>query len=129
DDLFWATVRTKSSSTETSTGRKFAQSRAYILSHELVEACSNRDGHGYTTGACEIGDICETRGSDSCCKTYDYRGWLVEYYWSNWDNDCIKGDQPVSILKFLSAIGIDGRLGLRQLAAADISIDYIASRV
>jgi hypothetical protein len=126
DNLFWATVKTNGSTI--SSGSAFAQSLAYIISHELVESCSNRDGQGYTTGTCEIGDICETRGAAPCCSTYQYKGWQVEYYWSNWDMNCVEGSKPVSVRRFLSAIGVNGASGLRQLNTSQISIDFVASR-
>jgi hypothetical protein len=105
-NLFWAIVRTESDSTDTSTGLKFAQSRAYIVSHELIEAATDRDGNGFTTTSCEIGDICQATGASSCCSTYDYQGWQVESYWSNWDNKCIRGDEPLSLRRLLAILVI-----------------------
>jgi hypothetical protein len=126
----------------TSTATAFANSVAFCVGHELVEAFTNRDGHGYFLNVectcngqsqpdtCEIGDICEQRGTNPCCTTFKYKGWNVEPYWSNWDNACINGDQPVSVRKFLQAIGVDGSLGLRQIAAValwkKINVDVVA---
>ena len=31
----------------------------------------------------------------------------VEQYWSNWNNRCRDGDEPISIRKFLSVTGVD----------------------
>jgi hypothetical protein len=38
--------------------------------------------------------------------------WNVEKYWSDWDNTCILGNQPVSVLAFLKAIGFNPALSL-----------------
>jgi hypothetical protein len=114
-NLFWAVVRAKSDSTDTSTGLEFAQSRAYIVSHELIEAATDRDGSGFTTTNCEIGDICEATGASSCCSTYDYQGWQVESYWSNWDNKCIRGDQPLSLRRLLAILVVQFQRTFRAL--------------
>jgi hypothetical protein len=62
-----------------------------IISHELVEAATNPDGHGFLgvkgtcgdrSGWCEIADVCESTWS-----TVD--GVTVQGYWSNQDNECI----------------------------------------
>jgi len=61
-----------------------------IISHELVEAATNPDGHGFLgvkgtcdgSGWCEIADVCQSTWS-----TVD--GVTVQGYWSNRDNDCI----------------------------------------
>ena len=50
-------------------------------------------------------------------------------YWSNWDNNCINGDQPVSVKRFLQAIGVDGSRGLRQLQSNVINVNFVASRM
>lgn len=55
--------------------------------------------------------------------------WKVERSYSNWDNSCIKGDQPVSLRRFLKAIGVDSAAGLRQLGSDIINVDFIASRM
>jgi hypothetical protein len=65
-------------------------SLTWIISHELVEAATDPDGHGFVgvkgtcagPGWCEIADICESTSS-----TVD--GINVQGYWSNQDNDCI----------------------------------------
>jgi len=54
---------------------------------------------------------------------------MVEQYWSNWDNNCINGDWPVSVKRFLQAIGLNGSGGLRQLGSNVINIDFVASRM
>jgi hypothetical protein len=123
DDLFWAIVGT--SGAPSGTGTSFANSLANCVSHELAEAFSDRDEHGYLAdNGCEIGDICETKAS------FRYRGWTVEQYWSNWDNNCIHGDQPVSLRRFLGAIGFDIKnKGLLSLNTPVINLEYIASRM
>ena len=79
DDLFWA-VRLTNSAPLTS-AMNFVRSLAFIVSHELDEAFTDRDGKGFVTNNdCEIGDICESRGTNPCCFTFSYRGWSVEQY-------------------------------------------------
>jgi hypothetical protein len=126
DDLFWAIVDTTGAAT--ATGMTFANKIAFCVSHELAEACTNRDGQGYIADKCEIGDICEASGSVPCCITFQYRGWSVEPYWSNWDNACIQGVQPVSLRTFLRSIGVNANQGLRSLNTPDINLAYMASR-
>jgi hypothetical protein len=147
NDLFWGVILTNYPP-RTSAGA-FVNALTYIVSHELCEAFSDRDGKGFTTAntsctfsgppitritnACEIGDVCESRGTNTCCYTYSYhvtnRTWQVEQYWSNWDNQCINGDQPVSLRQFLQAIGVDGSTGLRQLQSNVINVDFVASKM
>lgn len=122
DDLFWAVVGTNGANQ--TNGNTLIHSVSYCVSHELVEAFSNCDDQGFhADNGCEIADICET-------KTFfpNYRGWIVEQYWSNWDNSCIQGSQPVSLHKFLGSIGFDFSKGLRSLNTPVINIHYIASR-
>jgi hypothetical protein len=143
DDLFWAVIVPKKAADPLPTPANLVNSLGYIVSHELDEAFTNRDTQGFSvdTGPCptnpqgnncEIGDICETR-SAGCCTMVDYnvdnRTWRVERYWSNWDNNCINGDQPVSVKKFLQAIGVNGSTGLLQLHSNVINIDFVASRM
>ena len=135
DDLFWAIVNT--SGAPSGTGTRFANSLAFCVSHELAEAFSDRDGHGFisdvvpgTNQTCEIGDICECAAGCPGLITFPYRGWSVEQYWSNWDSTCIHGDQPVSLRKFLGAIGFDIKnKGLLSLNTPVINLEYIASRM
>ena len=67
-----------------------------VFSHELVEACTDPEGTGWTSatacgvghgGWCEIGDVCQ--GSDA-----RVHGVLVQRYWSNADNQCVVPDDP-----------------------------------
>ena len=135
DDLFYAVLGTSKASTMPD----FASSITRVLGHELAEAFTDRDGLGFMketsctfmaqpeTDICEIGDNCEQLP----CFTYNVgtRTWQVQRYWSNWDNNCIKGDQQVSVRKFLNAIGVDGSGGLRQLHSDVINVDLVASKM
>ena len=119
DDLFFAAIGTDG---RTETGIDFMQEISYCVSHELAEALTDRDGDGFFDGACEISDICETKGN------YIYRNtWTVEQYWSNWDKACIHGDSGVSLRRFVQAVNASPA-SLRSLGMADISIESIASR-
>ena len=157
DDLFYSAMYTNPNvilnpnppptdlgpGSRTTSGFDFAKSLAYIVSHELNEAFTDRDFLGFNldvscsistgphTDNCEIGDICEqTGGATSCCSVFKYKGWSIEYYWSNWDNKCIQGDAPVSLKQFLHAIGVNGSIGLRrQLNTNRINVDYVADTV
>jgi hypothetical protein len=120
-DVFWALIRTDSA--PTNSGIDFIKSVSGIVSHEIVEAITNRDGNGYRNddNGCEIGDLCEQFG------THDYRGWQVEQYWSQWDGRCINGENPVSLRQFLKVRGITtGRLN--DLHTTTVSIEYIATQ-
>ena len=73
DDIFWAVILTNSAPQTSATS--FVSSLAYIVSHELNEAFTDRDGKGFTTQeGCEMGDICESRDPNcaSCCTTFTY---------------------------------------------------------
>jgi hypothetical protein len=135
DDMFWAVVITNANYVDQSSATNFANSLSFVVSHELCETFTDRDEDGFIYFSCEIGDICESRDPtcQNCCTTFPYtqfnRTWQVEPYWSNWDNNCINGNQPVSIRKFLQAIGVDGSRGLRQLQSNVINVDYVASKM
>jgi hypothetical protein len=124
DDLFWGIARTTTAARLS--GQAFLQRISYCISHELAEACSDRDDRGWRAdNGCEIVDICETQ------SRYLYNGaWRVEQYWSNWDTRCIRGDQPVSLRQFAAALDIDvQRHGVRALRMATINLDTMAERV
>ena len=124
DDVCWAVVGTNGA--DQTTGKTLISAVSYCVSHELNEACSDRDGQGFIAdNGCEIGDICE---DPTTHPFFNYRGWTVEQYWSNWDNGCIQGNQPVSLRKFLGSIGFDFSKGLGSLNTTVINIPYIASR-
>ena len=110
-------------------GQTLADVISYCVSHEFNEACTDRDEKGFTTGDCEIGDICEDFGASSCCSTFTYGNWQVEYYWSNWDGSCIQGDSPVSVRSFLSALHLNPSAGLRRARLPVVGIDQIAARM
>lgn len=131
DDLFWCVVRTDSA--PTSSPSAFVSSIAFCAGHETAEALSNRDDqgwHGDDNNGCEIGDLCEQQGT-----TFRYQArstgtpWNVEKYWSDWDNACILGNQPVSVLAFLKAIGFDRNQPLSRLDTPVISLSYMASKL
>lgn len=89
---------------------------APTIAHELTEQFVDRD-HRFE----EIGDPCE------CLNQFTYRQWSVQPYWSECDNHCIHGDKPVSLRRFLTAIGFDSQHnGLESLGASTINTDYIA---
>jgi hypothetical protein len=127
--VFWAVVRTDQA--PQTKGQAFVSQFAYCVGHELAEALTDpKGGSGFgASNGCEIGDICELH-------TFTYRGWSIEQYWSNWDAACINGDQPVSVRKFLAAIGYSGSNGLRGLPGLSgspyndkLNLDYIADRM
>jgi hypothetical protein len=123
-DLFWGIARTTTAAGLS--GTAFMQKISYCVSHEVAEACSDRDDRGWRArNGCEIGDICELQPRFTLTNT-----WRVEQYWSAWDTGCISGAAPVSLGRFAAAVGVDvqGR-GLRALQMPVISIDSIAARV
>jgi hypothetical protein len=126
DDLFWAVVRTDGATTTSE--KAFVNGVAFCVGHELVEAFSDRDEQGFKSPNCEIGDICEADSSGKII-TFSYRGWDVEPYWSNWDNSCINGDQPVNLRDFLKAINFDVSQGLSALNAPVINLQFMATRL
>jgi hypothetical protein len=111
---YWAIVKTNDCGPPSS-GITFVNCFAQKVAHELAEQFSDRNGSFK-----EIGDPCLNNGDT-------YRGWAIQQYWSDWDNSCINGDNPVSLKKFLTAIGFDFKnKGLLSLGTPTISIDYIA---
>jgi hypothetical protein len=118
DDLFYAIIRTDGA--DQTSGKKFIESVSGCVSHEIAEAVTSRDGRGYHKGSCEIGDLCEQTG------THDYRGRQVEQYWSQWDNSCVNGENPVSLLRFVKAVGATGKLS--ELHTPVVNIEFVASR-
>lgn len=111
---YWAIVKTEDAG-DPSTRAFVSPGIAQKVAHELVEQFVDRDGSFK-----ELGDPCLN-------NSVDYRGWTIQQYWSDWDNTCINGDNPVSLKKFLTAIGFDFKNeGLRSLGTPTISIDYIA---
>jgi len=58
DDLFFGVARTNLNPPVTT--NVVDDSRiSMVIGHELAEAFTERDDNGFTTGPCEIGDICE----------------------------------------------------------------------
>ena len=95
DNLFWAAIQEWHHDPEhlPSTDREFVDSCSWCVSHEMVEAFTNRDGKGYhTANGCEIGDICESAKGSPAIKTpiikVQVDGWWVETYWDNINRSC-----------------------------------------
>jgi hypothetical protein len=118
---YWAIVKTNDVGPPSST-LAFVNGVAPKVSHELVEQLADRNGTFE-----ELGDPCNN-------TLVTYRGWSVQQYHSDWDttptnpNGCINGDNPVSLKRFLTAIGFDFQhRGLRSLGTSIINIDYVAT--
>lgn len=138
-DLFYAIISTKGAAKKNKIAKDFISAISPCVSHELAESFTNRDGFGYvsnactnpdkSTNTCEIADICEDR------DTFAYPDssgnmWNVEQYWSQWDNACVNGNNPVSVKHFLDAIGFDYKTqGLRGLGTELLNIPFMASRI
>jgi hypothetical protein len=110
---YWTIVKTNDCGPP-SAGTTFVNNFAQKVAHEVAEQFVDRNGSFK-----EIGDPCLNTAES-------YRGWAIQQYWSDWDNACINGDSPVSVRKFLAAIGFDFAQGLRTLGAASINVDYVA---
>jgi hypothetical protein len=146
-DVFFQIVSTKAAYanntdplTNTTDALAFVSALSPCVGHELAESFTDRDNQGYistactnpdgSTQTCEIGDICENKASFSYQRPGSLQTWNVEQYWSGWDNSCVKGNSPVSMKRFLSAINFDYQhLGLRSLGTPTINIQYVASRM
>jgi hypothetical protein len=139
--VYWGLVRTDTAAANTTSEQAFVNFFAFCVGHEFSEAVTNPDGNGFSVNvqgqSCEIGDLCEVDSTGNL-KTFPYtvsgRTYQIEPYWSNWDNTCINGDQPVSLRKFAKAINFDTTKGLKNLPQLDqnantINLDYIADRV
>lgn len=96
-NLFYAVIGTKGVSTALS-GDDFINRVSYCISHELAEMFTNPDGHGWFADAdpsvgrdqtCEIGDICETKGT-----VLTLGKWTVEKFWSQETKDCFDPSSP-----------------------------------
>lgn len=97
DNLFWAAIQQWHEYGTPSSGREFADSCTWAVSHEMVEAFTNRDerGFAYRPGdgnSYEIGDICECARGSKAEKTpiitTQIDGWVVETYWDNTNQSC-----------------------------------------
>src|SRR5271165_3306315 len=117
---YWAIVKTNDVGTPSST-LAFVNGIAPKVGHELVEQLADRNGSFQ-----ELGDPCNN-------TLVTYRGWSVQQYHSDWDtstanpNGCINGDNPVSLKRFLIAIGFDyHQKGLGSLGTSKINLDYVA---
>jgi hypothetical protein len=94
DNLFWAAVQEWHHNNNLPRNkREFLDSCTWAVSHEMVEAFTNRDGKGYHTDTgCEIGDICECAQGSETEKTPIIKAqvgkWWVETYWDNENQSC-----------------------------------------
>lgn len=94
DNLFWAAVQEwHHENALPRRARDFVDSCSWCVSHEMVEAFTNRDGRGYhTESGCEIGDMCECAKGSPTQKTpiitAGVDGWSVEPYWDNVNRSC-----------------------------------------
>ena len=92
DNLFWAAIQEWHYNGPPATPREFADSCTWVVSHEMVEAFTNRDGHGFHTKDCEIGDICECAQGSKDKKApiikAEVDGWWVGNYWDNENRSC-----------------------------------------
>jgi hypothetical protein len=92
-NLFWAAIQEwHHGENLPSNEREFVNSCTWCVSHEMVEAFTNRDGKGFHVNDCEIGDICECgKGADDAkapiIKTL-VGEWWVETYWDNDNGSC-----------------------------------------
>jgi hypothetical protein len=107
---YWAIVKTNDCGSP-SAGVTFVNNFAQKVAHELVEQFADRNGTFE-----ELGDPCLNSGDS-------YRGWQIQKYWSDWDNGCIRGDQPppmptsfqtVDNYSHIFVLGTDGKLWLEQ---------------
>lgn len=119
---YWAIVKTNFG--PPSPALPFVNGVALTIGHELVEQLVDRNGRFE-----EVGDPCIN-------NQVSYRGWSVQQYHSDWDTSpanpsgCINGDNPVSLERFLTAIGFDyHHRGLKALGTATINLDYIAAKM
>jgi hypothetical protein len=89
-DLFWALIQEwhySLSSGNVLDPDEFVDACTWCVSHEMVEAFTNPDGHGFHLGDCEIGDICECAKGGQIIKAKVGR-WWVETYWDNENQSC-----------------------------------------
>ena len=94
DNLFWAAIQEWHHNNDLpGSDREFLDLSTWCVSHEMVEAFTNRDGKGYHTDTgCEIGDICECAQGSEAQKTPIIKAqvgeWWVETYWDNQNQSC-----------------------------------------
>jgi len=116
---YWAIVKTNDVSPISSADFGKSDGLAQKVCHELAEQFVDRNGTYL-----EVGDPCLN-------NSVVYRGWTIQQYLSVWDNKtCINGNNPVSVRRFLKAIGFDTKNnGLLSLGTLKINIDYIALKM
>lgn len=90
-NLFWAVIQQwHCGSRPPANPRAFANACTWCLSHEMVEAFTDRDNLGYhARNGCEVADICECAPGCPKIKTVTInRTWRVESYWDNKRQTC-----------------------------------------
>jgi hypothetical protein len=98
DNLFWAIIQEwHNHPALPGSPHEFVGSCSWCVSHEMVEAFTNRDGQGYQNdNQCEIGDVCECSAGSEDHKTpiikveisVEGRNWYVQPYWDNANQSC-----------------------------------------
>jgi len=118
DNLFWAAIQ-QWHEYGPPPESAFADSCTWAVSHEMVEAFTDRDGRGWAYrddngNVCEIGDICEcAQGSEdekTPIITTKVQGWVVETYWDNANESCY----PLNVVPKAAAPGEGYEMGRRQ---------------
>jgi hypothetical protein len=112
---YWAIVKTNfNNSGPVSSLTWVANGVSPNVCHELAEQFVDRNGT-YK----EIGDPCNNNSAQ-------YRGWSIQQLYSVWaGNACANADAPVSVKRYLKAIGANPH-GLRSLGVSKIDVNYIA---
>jgi hypothetical protein len=94
-NLFWAAIQEWHHDPKNlpASDSDFVNSCSWMVSHEMVEAFTSRDGYGYQNPeGCEIGDICECAEGDEDNKTPIIKAqvgrWFVETYWDDVNKSC-----------------------------------------
>jgi hypothetical protein len=93
-NLFWAVIQEWHAKGLPASAKALADACTWCVSHEMVEAFTDRDDHGFRNErGCEIGDICEVdrRASDEDevkINTRKVGEWTVEPYWDAANGRC-----------------------------------------
>jgi hypothetical protein len=107
---YWAIVKTNDCGSP-STGIQFVNNFAAKVCHEIAEQVVDRNNTFE-----EIGDPCVN-------NPVTYRGWSIQQYKSDWDQGCIRGDQPPPMptafgtedgYRNIFVLGLNGNLWLEQ---------------
>jgi hypothetical protein len=117
DNLFWAAIQEWHEYGPPPVSA-FADSCTWAVSHEMVEAFTDRDGRGWAYrsngNVCEIADICECAQGSETKKTpiitTAVDGWVVETYWDNVNKSCY----PLNIVPQNLAPKVGYEMGRRK---------------